>query len=704
MERWGAAVVAELVERGQNSVIKAASNGTVNSTLANSGTTWPKTNHTKQVIKSLQLAQVQTLRTMHVTLGAFSLALVLLMIARILNDARRVAAYQVPLRPRKLGFLTNVHPAEVFPLVLASGIAIQDIVFITVQSTALDSLVIRGCRGIAMATYPALFLLGYLHIVFGAEVAIRGLRTDRFAPRSRWTTRICLGVVTFLLILTFLPTVVWASPDHCIGSLIWFPIRYEFITLVIIVVFVFAFLILAAVISMQLMRSINVDPNERIAASRMCYYLCAATIVYALILPFHIQVRRHDLDESLATGRIAEIPLFSSGIFISFIHLFLRVNASRMVIKPVGVPWQKRPKLRFFGPSDLEMNISGPMMNRPASQDGLVREKQRMDGEPEEMDYYNRPEKEPQSVKSPMTPTPRGVDPSKWPLPPAPLSAEGNRFTANFSHKRAKSSYSLFPTRAEEIPRLPATIYTPPSASKQPAFSSIAKRQTAASAMSTAPSVTDVHEASLQWLNPPPPLFSTQRHRRDDSNDSSATVQIGLRFSVAPAAIAAADFITSTRMPQSQKPGNLRRNESNDSSGSESLGLPIQAPSDLSSSNNSNSNSVVDLPRQTNEPPQAPAPAVVSPAFSMITPQNSGSYLQAARNKVLPPTPRGSAVPPPLKPVGLSGLRMNPVSPASVVSPKEKGVRSPVRSPTGKGVGLGEGTMARSPPKEGGWI
>ncbi|KAF2810829.1 uncharacterized protein BDZ99DRAFT_508292 [Mytilinidion resinicola] len=654
------------------------------------------------VIKSLQLAQVQTLRTMHVTLGAFSLALVLLMIARILNDARRVAAYQVPLRPKKLGFLLNVHPAEVFPLVLASGIAIQEIVFITVQSTALDSLVIKGCRGIAMATYPALFLLGYLHIVFGAEVAIRGLKADRFAPRSRWTTRICLGVVLFLLILTLLPTIIWVSPNHCIGSLIWFPIRYEFITLVIIIVFVVTFLILAAVISMQLMRSINVDPNERIVASRICYYLCATTILYALFLPFHIQVRRHDLDESLATSRIAEIPLFASGIFISFIHLFLRVNASRMVIKPVGVPRQKRPKLRFFGPSDLEMNISGPMMHRPASQDRLVHEKQRMDGEPEEMNYYNRLEKGPQSIKSPMTPTPRGVDPSKWPLPPAPLSVEGNRFTANFSHKRAKSSYSLFPTRAEEIPRLPATIYTPSSTAKQPAFSAADKRQTS---MSTAPSVTDVHEASLQWLNPPSPLFSSQRHRRDDSNDSSATVQIGLRFSVAPAAIAAADCIAATRMPQSQKPGNLRRNESNDSSGSESLGLPIQAPSDLSSNDNSDSNSDTDLPRQTNEPLQALAPVVVSPsAFSMITPQNSGSYLQAARNKVLPPTPRGSAVPPPLQP-GLSGLRMNPVSPASVVgSPREKGIRSPVRSPTGKGVGPGEGTMARSPPRDGSWI
>jgi uncharacterized membrane protein len=70
------------------------------------------------------------------------------------------------------------------------------------------------------------------------------------------------------------------SPDHCIGSLVWYPIRYEFISLAIVSVLLIAFLVLAAVISIQLMRSTNVDPNERIAASRMCYYLVTATIFY----------------------------------------------------------------------------------------------------------------------------------------------------------------------------------------------------------------------------------------------------------------------------------------------------------------------------------------------------------------------------------------------------------------------------------------
>ena len=59
---------------------------------------WTSQNETRKLIGSLKLAQVQTLRTMHLTLGAFSLALALLMVHRIISDAKRAAALQVPLR------------------------------------------------------------------------------------------------------------------------------------------------------------------------------------------------------------------------------------------------------------------------------------------------------------------------------------------------------------------------------------------------------------------------------------------------------------------------------------------------------------------------------------------------------------------------------------------------------------------------------
>jgi hypothetical protein len=73
-------------------------NMTLNTSAVRDSEPWTASDETKQVIASLQLAQVQTLRTMHLTLGAFSLALALLTIHRIVSDARRVAAIQVPLR------------------------------------------------------------------------------------------------------------------------------------------------------------------------------------------------------------------------------------------------------------------------------------------------------------------------------------------------------------------------------------------------------------------------------------------------------------------------------------------------------------------------------------------------------------------------------------------------------------------------------
>jgi hypothetical protein len=59
---------------------------------------WTQSNTTRKLIASLQLQQVQTLRTTHLTIGIFSLALALLTVHRIVVDARRAAALQVTLK------------------------------------------------------------------------------------------------------------------------------------------------------------------------------------------------------------------------------------------------------------------------------------------------------------------------------------------------------------------------------------------------------------------------------------------------------------------------------------------------------------------------------------------------------------------------------------------------------------------------------
>jgi hypothetical protein len=385
--------------------------------------------------------------------------------------------------------------------------------------------------------------------------------------------------------------------------------------------------------------------------------------------------------KALATSRIAEVALFTSGIVLAFFHLFSRVNAARMVINPIkgasSDSRQKRPKIRFFGPSDLEMNISGPLAlqgPRPDSRQGLIDvgpEKNRYEFDPE---YFERP-------LSPGSPKSLGsVDPSKWPLPPDPSQqaiAADSKDTADL-HKRTKSSYSLFPTRAEDVPRLPATVYSP----SKFASSSQARRGTGFSSMADTKSVTDISEA-FNFLSKPAALFSG-RHGRLQSTDSSATVQIGLRFSLAPAMLAATKYPDPLQDHAPAVPA-LRRDGSGFSG--ETLGLPIQSPF-------TNPSPFTPSKERSTTFPELPQP-VLSPS----------TYLQSQRDKLLPPTPRStrSEMPPATQPapLNMSGLRMNPIatsSPATFASASS----SMTRSPTAR-IPLGAGTMARSPPPNG-WI
>ncbi|KAF1937250.1 hypothetical protein EJ02DRAFT_62464 [Clathrospora elynae] len=590
---------------------------------------WTQSNATRILIASLQLEQVQTLRTMHLTLGAFSLGLTLLTVHRIVSDARRAAALQVTLRKRRFNALHNVHTAETFPLALAFGAVLQQIIFVSVQSTSLHSVFSKNCRGLAMVTFPGIFLIGYITLVFGIEMAIRGFRKERFAPRGKWNTIICVAAVSFMVLLTWMPTIIWPMAKTCFGSLIWFPMRYDFLMLIILSVLAFSLLILAAVISIQLMRTPDMDQNERISASRMTYFLLVAALIYTLVIPVEVQSLRQEFMMALSASRVAEISLFSSGMVITFFHLFLRTNAMRMVIRPIhelkAPTKQMRPKIRFFGPSDLEMQISGPMSlqttQRLDSRHGLIDvgpEKNRVDFDPE---YFERQER----VLTPASTKPGSpIDPTKWPLPP-PVDEK----VSASSHDR-KQSYSLFPTRAEEVPRLPATVYDPKATQNDAGVSRLALRR-----FTRRSSITNVSDA-FDFLSKPRPLFD--RHQRMQSTDSSATVQIGLRFSIAPATLAATQCTKVERNGSELEASPLKRNQT--ASSGESLTLPIQMPFKSPSDTILSPNTFPQSPPRDTSPTRSriDIPAG-TPAFHLIPAQNSSAYLQAQREKVLPPPP-----------------------------------------------------------------
>lgn len=398
---------------------------------------------------------------------------------------------------------------------------------------------------------------------------------------------------------------------------------------------------------------------------------------------------------------------------ISFFHLFLRTNANRLVIRPIeemkADSKQKRPKIRFFGPSDLEMNISGPLAlqggRRPDSRQGLIDvgpEKNRFDFDPE---YFERPER----AMTPGSKLQSPIDLTKWPLPPDTNESEEPKT----GHER-KASYSIFPTRAEDVPRLPATVYNPAKASKGDSrISKLAMRR-----FNRRSSVTDVSQ-EFDSMDKPNPFFGMGRTRHV-STDSSATVQIGLRFSLAPATLAAVKYTSPTA------PTIPRLNRTAPETSSESLHLPLQAPSPTGTNQVLLQPAVFSPAAQRALSPAKPSPAR-TPAFPLTPSQNSSAYLQAQREKVLPPAPKSAALSPPPIPTALSGLRMNPVTPAASIAATSPTVSSPtsapatpacslaaslLRSNSGRGgaspsptarIPLGQGTMSRSPPPKG-WL
>lgn len=220
---------------------------------------------------------------------------------------------------------------------------------------------------------------------------------------------------------------------------------------------------------------------------------------------------------------IATIVANVSGLMNGGLHLFFRSNIISTIAPKDKMAEYERQQLKYKirkadpGEYDFSAHVLQPVGGpRPVertgtgflpteSQETLVRY-----GKDYESSIESAPPRPyvypPNPLKSnsvfPATSMPRAPEPAQLQEPQTPAPSKGG-----FPQRKPSMSYSLFPNNNDasntvSVTILPPTTYSP-------------KEQ--------------AHQFNFETL-PPPPSFKS-RHRRESSAASSATVQIGLRFS-----------------------------------------------------------------------------------------------------------------------------------------------------------------------------
>jgi hypothetical protein len=178
----------------------------------------------------------------------------------------------------RTGRFSCIQSAEVYPLVLSIGIVIQSIIFVAVQAQGLKDFSTKGCTLLVLAMLPALFIAAVIQLFFGLETTWRGIQKKPFEPRGRWNVTIVLVFVGMALLAAFLVADFIRSRDECFGSLFWFVVEYADIIWAVFAAIAVLLIACAVTIFLRLSRNAKIEPGERVAASRMVFFLALAVI------------------------------------------------------------------------------------------------------------------------------------------------------------------------------------------------------------------------------------------------------------------------------------------------------------------------------------------------------------------------------------------------------------------------------------------
>ncbi|CAG8959594.1 hypothetical protein HYFRA_00001496 [Hymenoscyphus fraxineus] len=455
------------------------------------------TEATGLLIKKLAFAESKSVRTSTIILAAFNVLAALATASSILYDSYMATKRCNPKFKSTKFCISKMHPAETFPLILAIGIAIQGFAFMGVQGTGLQSLFVKGCDVFAQFLLPALFLVPYIKLVFGVECAIRSLRARPFQARGKYDVTICCALVLVFTIGTWVYSYVVQENETCFASLMWFLTIYGEVGLIMLSIIAAIMLASALTIYFRLSNVDLVDEHQRIAASRMVYYLVLGLLSLAFVIPWFASLVTDN--GGLKQAMIGTVVVNLSGLINGLLHLFLRANTASTSFGRSGSNDVKKHEIRIWGPNELvflnhqTMSPVSTFQDRLDSRAGLVGDEK---GSIMSMDS---------SVSSNFTkfaPTSRFNEK----VYPSVTESEIPTYNEPTREHATKPSYSLFPVETAPenntlgVPKMrqdPTSIYD----------------------------ITD--------LAAPPKIFS-RGHGRNPSIISTATVQIGLRLSHAP--------------------------------------------------------------------------------------------------------------------------------------------------------------------------
>ncbi|KAM3535098.1 hypothetical protein MY4038_001674 [Beauveria bassiana] len=480
-------------------------------------------NSTNAVINQLRFATSKTVRQSSIILASFNAVVGLVLALGIFGDCYWSAKRADPKMKLRTSMYKIIGPMNIFPFTLAIGIFIQGIITAVEQSKGLQGLLILGCLPISQVMLPTIFIVPYIQFVFGMETTVRAFRRRAFDSFGKWTISVCVALVVVSLIATYVVTRVVQPPNFCFASLFWFVQRYRVLCFALFTIISGSLLLGSVITFIRLYQSSTGGVIERIAASRMVYYMCIGAITNSIVIPFFASLTiRNDMEVSQLRGNLSmaamvatNLTALTNGGLYVFLRTCHRSNIGRKGYFEMDREKQQQQTRRRQVRKSLMAETYTNQMEQPVSLPPRVYQSDSPSG-------ANR--------QSMVAESQIGLAQTS--------SATGSVNSAgspNRSHAR-KASYSVFPQQqpppqqqqqtpalnAKPLSILPAATYTPPT---------LARGESAEVNDEDLESMEiDIIRRDISSLLPPMPGF-VPSHQRDSSMGSSATVQIGLRLS-----------------------------------------------------------------------------------------------------------------------------------------------------------------------------